>query len=91
MAHNHSKVQISLKKAKSSLERISKMIEDDKYCIDIIQQVLAVVGMLRSTNEILLEGHLQGCYKTAIENKKYKKAKDMTEELIKIMKIAQKK
>jgi CsoR family transcriptional regulator, copper-sensing transcriptional repressor len=37
------KVLIGLKKARTSLDKIIKMVEDDKYCIDIIQQDLAVI------------------------------------------------
>jgi DNA-binding FrmR family transcriptional regulator len=43
MAHNTKQALISLKKARTSLNNIIDMIEDDKYCIDIIQQNLAVI------------------------------------------------
>jgi DNA-binding FrmR family transcriptional regulator len=39
----HDKSLIALKKAKTSLEKVIKMLEDEKYCIDIIQQNLAVI------------------------------------------------
>jgi DNA-binding FrmR family transcriptional regulator len=40
---DNKKSLIALKKAKTSLEKVIQMIEDDKYCIDIIQQNLAVI------------------------------------------------
>jgi DNA-binding FrmR family transcriptional regulator len=43
MSDSKSKALISIKKAKSSLEKIEKMIQEDKYCIDIIQQNLSVI------------------------------------------------
>jgi DNA-binding FrmR family transcriptional regulator len=43
MKHNRSNILVSLKKAKSSLEKIITMTEGDEYCIDVIQQNLAVI------------------------------------------------
>ena len=38
---------IALKKAKSLLDKIIAMIDKDNYCIDIVQQNLAVMGLLK--------------------------------------------
>ena len=38
---------INFKKSRSLLEKIIKMVQDNEYCIDIMQQNLAVIGMLR--------------------------------------------
>lgn len=79
---------VAMKKAKTSLDKVMKMIEEDKYCIDIIQQNLAVVGLLRSANMALLEGHVDCCVRDAA--KKGGKALDeKMEELIRVLKIAQ--
>jgi CsoR family transcriptional regulator, copper-sensing transcriptional repressor len=91
MAHNTQKVQISIKKASTLLSRVLKMIEDDKYCPDIIHQNLSVIGLLRSANEQLLEGHLGHCFKEAMQSDNAKKQQQMTDELLKILKTAQKK
>ncbi|MBE3090219.1 MAG: metal-sensing transcriptional repressor, partial [Actinobacteria bacterium] len=39
---------INFKKSRSLLEKIMKMVQDNEYCIDIMQQNLAVIGMLKS-------------------------------------------
>lgn len=91
MNENKQKVVISLKKATSLLQRIEKMLKEDRYCIDVIQQILAVNGILRGANEKLLEGHLNSCFKGAMKAKDTKRQKEMIEELIKVMKTAQKK
>lgn len=88
MAHNTDKVMIAMKKAKSSLEKVFKMIEDDTYCIDVIQQNLAVIGLIRSANQKLLEGHVNCCVRDAAK-KGGKELNDKMEELIKVIKIAQ--
>lgn len=77
-----------MKKAKSSLEKVITMIEDDKYCIDIIQQNLAVIGLLRSANASLLEGHVNSCVKNAAK-KGGQDLDNKMEELMKVIKIAQ--
>lgn len=91
MAHNKQKVSIALKKALTSLQKVQTMVDDDKYCIDVIQQNLAVIGLLKSVNEQLLEGHLKCCFKTAMQANDQSKQSDMIEELLKVMKTAQKK
>ena len=50
-----------LKKMKGQIEGVIKMIEDDKYCIDIITQMLAVQGALKGIAPLVLESHLNTC------------------------------
>jgi len=79
--YNKQKTSIAFKKAKSSLEKILKMIGKDEYCIDIMQQNLAVIGLLKSAHHQLMEGHLNSCFKNAMEkgdaNSKQKMIKEM--------------
>lgn len=89
MAHNKEKVNITLKKAASLLRKILEMMEKDRYCIDIIQQNLAVIGLLRSANLNLLEGHINNCVKSAIKEKKSERLDEMMTELLKVVKTAQ--
>jgi DNA-binding FrmR family transcriptional regulator len=41
---------LNFKKAQSFLAKMIKMVEEDHYCIDIMQQNLAVIGMLKSAS-----------------------------------------
>ena len=91
MAHNINKVMIAFKKAKSTLDKVIEMVEENKYCIDIIQQNLSVIGLLRSANSSLLEGHIDNCIKESCKKGSPKDINDKMEELIKVMKIAQSK
>jgi DNA-binding FrmR family transcriptional regulator len=47
---------------------ISKMIEDDRYCPDIIQQLIAVTSAAREVSMLLLEDHVNGCVSDAIRS-----------------------
>ncbi len=91
MAHNVNKVMIAMKKAKTSLEKVMKMIDEDKYCIDVIQQSLAVIGLLKSANMTLLEGHVDHCVKNACKSGRKKDIEEKMTELIRVLKIAQSK
>jgi CsoR family transcriptional regulator, copper-sensing transcriptional repressor len=81
------KTLINFKKAKSCLEKIITMAEADKYCIDIMQQNLAVIGLLRSAHEMLMEGHLNSCFKDAMASKNEKKKQEMTEEILRVTRL----
>ena len=89
MSHNKEKVMIAMKKAKTSLDKVVKMIEDDKYCIDVIQQSLAVIGLLKAANISILEGHVNNCIKNACMNKNKKEIENKMSELVKVLKLAQ--
>lgn len=75
---------IALKKARSLLSKIIEMAESGEYCIHIMQQNLAVIGLLRSVHESLMENHLQTCFKKAMSSKDEKRKKQMTAEILKV-------
>jgi DNA-binding FrmR family transcriptional regulator len=81
------KAKISLKKARSHVDKIISMIEEDKYCIDIMQQNLAVIGLLRSAHSLIMEGHLRGCFTDAFDSKSVKKHEEMIDEILRVTKI----
>jgi DNA-binding FrmR family transcriptional regulator len=43
-----------------------KMVEEDKYCIDVLHQMQAVESALKETGNLVLENHLQSCVADAI-------------------------
>ncbi|EKE14422.1 MAG: hypothetical protein ACD_12C00515G0002 [uncultured bacterium] len=69
---------------KGHLEGVIKMIEKDKYCIDIIQQNQAVREALRKANILILENHLKTCASKAIRSKKEKERQKVIKELLNI-------
>lgn len=60
------KIENLLKTSKGQIEGILKMINDDRYCVDISKQILAVQALLKKANLQLLENHLNSCVKEAI-------------------------
>lgn len=81
---------INFKKAGSSIAKIIKMVEEGRYCIDIMQQNLAVLGLLRSAHQMLMENHLNTCFKTAMQAKNEKRKQEMIAEILKVTKICNK-
>ena len=58
-----------LKTARGQLDGIIKMVEEDRYCMDISQQVLAADAMLRRVNKEILTAHLKHCVEHATSDK----------------------
>lgn len=66
------------------------MVENDDYCIDIMQQNLAVIGLLKSAHQMLMEGHLNSCFKKAISSSNEARKQEMIVEILKVGKLANK-
>ena len=68
MKEERKKAMQSLKTARGQIDGIIKMIEDDRYCIDISNQIFAAQSLLKKANLIILENHLSHCVKDACIN-----------------------
>lgn len=55
-----------LKTAGGHLRAVERMIEEDKYCADILLQLQAVSASLEKVSNIILENHLETCLRAAI-------------------------
>lgn len=54
-----------LKNARGQIDGIIKMVEDDRYCMDISQQIMAADAMLKRVNKEILAAHLKHCIEHA--------------------------
>lgn len=81
-------ILIALKKARSHLGKVIKMVEEGRYCIDILQQNLAVIGLLESASHKILARHLNSCFITAMKGTNERKKKQMIDEILRINKLA---
>jgi len=90
MTPDKKKILINFKKARSLTEKLITMTEDGQYCIDIMQQNLAVIGLLKSAHQMLLDGHLNSCFKNAMASKNEKLKQRMVDEILKVNKLANK-
>lgn len=90
MNSKHEKTLTNFKKAKSHIEKIIKMIENNDYCIDVMQQNLAVIGLLKSAHQMLMESHLNSCFKNAMKTSNERRKQEMILEILKVSKMANK-
>ncbi|HIR52296.1 MAG TPA: metal-sensing transcriptional repressor [Candidatus Onthovicinus excrementipullorum] len=56
-----------LKIARGQLDGILKMVEEDRYCVDISNQLMATQSLLRSANQQILQAHIRNCVREALE------------------------
>jgi len=89
-AGRQGKTLINFKKTQSLMAKIIKMVEGKEYCIDIMQQNLAAIGLLKSAHQMLMENHLNTCFKNAMAAKNEKLKQEMIDEILKVSKLANK-
>lgn len=82
--NNKEKAAVNFKKVQSLMARMINMIEKNEYCMDIMQQNLSAIGLLRSAHEMLMENHLNSCFKNAMASKNERKKREMIEEILKV-------
>lgn len=76
-----------IKTARGQLDGVLRMIEDDRYCIDIVNQILASEAILKKANKEILKAHMEVCITDAVEAKDAsKKIDEMVNLLDKISK-----
>lgn len=56
-----------LKTARGQLDGLLKMVDDDRYCIDISNQLMATMAILRKANREVIQAHLNSCVIEAFE------------------------
>ncbi len=74
----------NLKRIEGQVRGITKMIDDDKYCIDILNQIKAVRSAITSVEGKILKKHMKECVKDALKSEKEFDVK--VEEIIKTLK-----
>lgn len=86
--HKHEGVLKLINIAKGHLSGVEKMILEDKYCIDISKQILAVISLLKKINTEILKKHLETCVKESRNSEdfdvKINELKEVVEYLTKI-------
>ncbi len=87
---NREKVLLNYRKAKGLLEKIISMTEEEAYCVDLMKQNLAAVGLLRSAHQMLLEDHLNSCFRGAMETGNEKKKQEMVDEILTVTRLSNK-
>jgi DNA-binding FrmR family transcriptional regulator len=71
-----------IKNARGQIDAILRMIDEDRYCVDVSKQLLAAMALLRKANVIILRQHIDTCVKEAMGTDK---AEEKLEEIALIL------
>ena len=76
----------SINIARGQLDGILRMIEEDRYCVDISNQLLATQALLKRVNQEILRAHIRGCVRDGLHtdepNPKLEEALQLLEKLV---------
>lgn len=75
MKADHDKTLNLLKTARGQLDGLIRMVEEDRYCMDISNQILAAIAILKKVNTDVLTAHLQHCVRESFDTDQQKDEK----------------
>lgn len=75
-----------LNRIEGQIRGIRGMLENDAYCIDIVNQVAAANAALNSFNKVLLANHIETCVTDDIKNGQTEKMEELVKTIQKLMK-----
>jgi DNA-binding FrmR family transcriptional regulator len=81
--------QKRLRRIEGQIRGLQKMVEEDRYCADVIVQIASVQEALRGVARNLMKNHMRHCAAKAIESGKRDEKEAMYEELLGLMELQQ--
>lgn len=84
--HDHSEARKRLNRVKGQVEAISRMLDEKKYCMDIVQQLRAASSALKGVEQEILKNHLEVCVRQAMVSKDAFEIHNKIDEIIKVWK-----
>ena len=85
MRADKAKVLRLLKTAAGQIEGVIRMVEDDRYCMEISNQIMAAESVLKRANREVVKAHICGCVRDAAEEDREEKLEEMLKLLEKLM------
>lgn len=73
-----------LRKIAGQVAALERMVDEDRYCVDVLLQIAAVRGALDKVGKLLLEGHVETCVTHAIRSGR---AADRDEKLAELIEV----
>jgi CsoR family transcriptional regulator, copper-sensing transcriptional repressor len=67
-AHDKEALLRRLRRMEGQVRGLHKMVEEDRYCLDVVQQIQALTAAAREVSLLLLEDHLRGCVQQAVKD-----------------------
>lgn len=76
-----------LRRIEGQVRGLQRLVQEDRYCADILVQISSVQEALRSVGRALMKNHLRHCASEAIRDKAQGRAEAMYEELLNLMEL----
>lgn len=78
-AADKSKLLSRLARVEGQIRGVARMVEDDRYCVDILTQISAINSSMQSIGLLLLEDHIRGCVVGAAEGEREERLKELNQ------------
>lgn len=75
-------VTTRLNRLEGQVRGLAKMVEDDRYCIDVVTQVQAIIAALKKVESEILKDHISHCVEHAIKSGDKKAQREKVQELV---------
>ncbi len=85
---NHADNLVALRRIEGQVRGVQGMIENRKYCVDILTQISAIKGALSRVEEKILEKHFKNCVTDAVKGTSEKEKKQKMDEILKLIRQA---
>ncbi len=81
----HDEQLVFLKKIEGQIRGVQKMVEEGRYCVDILTQLHAVIGAIQRVENNILQRHLESCFTHAVKGKSAVERNKKIEEVIELV------
>jgi len=82
---SHEDNLVALKRIEGQVRGVQRMIEDRKYCIDILNQIYAIKGAIGRVEEKILKRHFRNCVTEAVKGTSEKEKQQKLDEILKLI------
>ncbi|HAF85179.1 MAG TPA: transcriptional regulator [Sphaerochaeta sp.] len=79
------KIDPRLARIEGQVKGIRAMVQDDRYCVDILLQLSAVISALKKVEDLVMENHLNTCVTDALKSEDEKESQLKISELMDVM------
>jgi DNA-binding FrmR family transcriptional regulator len=73
-----------LRKIAGQVAALQRMVDEGRYCVDVLMQIASVRGALDQAGKLLLEGHVKNCVTTAFQSGRPKERDEKLAELVEV-------
>lgn len=82
---DHTEVLSYLRKVEGQIRGVQKMIEEKKYCVDILTQLHAIIGAIGNVEDKILRKHFENCVVSAFRGDSKKEREEKIKEILSLI------